>query len=329
MITVVKRLRSILTNYMEGNFLSRYNNKIDAWKDSIDQDPRNKSEYEREMSDYIIKCMPYMKQYTEEIDTKVSTDNVFNCKITTGLKRKDIFNEYLSDVENMNVDRKVVKKQDACTTCKDSNIFHFHDTSELVCDGCGAIIATLISEELTYREEQETSEKIVNYSYKRENHFNEWLSQFQAQETTTIPQEVMDQLRNELKKLKIKSLDEITHARVRSLLKKLKMNKYYEHVPYITNILSGVKPPKMPQELEERLRIMFKDIQKPFDDNCPSHRRNFLSYSYVLYKFCELLSEDSYLQYFPLLKSKEKLYQQDLIWKKICHDLMWEFIPTI
>ena len=52
-------------------------------------------------------------------------------------------------------------------------------------------------------------------------------------------------------------------------------------------------------ELEERLRIMFKDIQRPFDNNCPKERKNFLSYSYVLYKFCELLSEDSYLQYFP------------------------------
>jgi len=182
---------------------------------------------------------------------------------------------------------------------------------------------------LTYREEQETSEKIVNYSYKRENHFNEWLSQFQAQETTTIPPEVIEQLRNELKKIKVKVLDEITHARVRTLLKKLKLNKYYEHVPYITNIISGIKPPSMPQELEERLRIMFKDIQKPFDDNCPPERKNFLSYSYVLYKFCELLSEDKYLKYFPLLKSKEKLYQQDVIWKKICEVLSWEYIPTI
>ena len=85
----------------------------------------------------------------------------------------------------------------------------------------------------------------------------------------------------------------------------------------------------MPQELEEYLRIMFKDIQKPFDDNCPTERKNFLSYSYVLYKFCELLGEDEYLQYFPLLKSKEKLYQQDVIWKKICCDLQWEFIPTV
>ena len=92
----------------------------------------------------------------------------------------------------------------------------------------------MISEELTYREEQETSEKVVNYSYKRENHFNEWLSQFQAQETTNIPTEVIEQLRSELKKIKVKNVEEITHARVRGLLKKLKLNKYYEHVPYIT-----------------------------------------------------------------------------------------------
>ena len=198
-----------------------------------------------------------------------------------------------------------------------------------MCDGCGIIVARAISEELTYKEEQETSEKIVNYSYKRENHFNEWLSQFQAQEMTTIPNEVIEQLRSELKKMKIKKLEDITHAKIRGLLKKLRLNKYYEHVPYITNILNGIKPPNMPQELEEYLRIMFKDIQNPFEVNCPTERKNFLSYSYVLYKFCELLSEDKYLQYFPLLKSKEKLYQQDVIWKRICHDLRWEFIPTV
>jgi len=315
---------------MEGNFLSRYNNKIKTWEKLIEDDPSNKSTYEYEMSNYIIQCMPYMKQYTDDLELEVSVDNIFKCKETSGLQRKDIFNDYLINVEKVNnIDRPVERKKEECPNCLESNIYHFADTSDLVCDKCGMIIATIISEELTYREEQETSEKIVNYSYKRENHFNEWLSQFQAQETTHIPTEVIEQLRNELKKIKIKVVEEITHARVRSLLKKLKLNKYYEHVPYITNILSGISPPKMPQEVEEKLRIMFKDIQKPFDDNCPSERKNFLSYSYVLYKFCELLSEDSYLKYFPLLKSKEKLYQQDVIWKKICNDLKWEYIPTI
>ena len=63
---------------MEGNFLSRYNNKLDAWKESIHEDPSNRSVYEQDMSDYIIKCMPYMRQHTEDIDSEVSTDNVFN-----------------------------------------------------------------------------------------------------------------------------------------------------------------------------------------------------------------------------------------------------------
>jgi len=281
------------------------------------------------MAEYIMKCMPYLDQHIDDGDERSNTDNVFNVKETVGLKRKDIFTDYLRDVEKKNIYKPQERTSDVCKTCPDSNIIHFRDTSDLVCDGCGVIVAALISDELTYREEQETSEKIVNYSYKRENHFNEWLSQFQAQEMTDIPTEVIDQLRSELKKMKIKNLEDITHAKIRGLLKKLRLNKYYEHVPYITHILNGIKPPNMPQELEEYLRIMFKDIQRPFDDNCPTERKNFLSYSYVLYKFCELLGEDDYLQYFPLLKSKEKLYQQDIIWNKICHDLKWEFIPTV
>ena len=66
---------------------------------------------------------------------------------------------------------------------------------------------------------------------------------------------------------------------------------------------------------EEQLRIMFKEIQTPFMHNCPDNRKNFLSYSYVLHKFCELLEYDELLVYFPLLKSREKLQQQDQIWK--------------
>lgn len=314
---------------MEGNFLSRYNKRMDEWMEKIESDPKNKSEYESEMSHYISKCLPYMKNYTDETTQETHTNNVFNCKETAGARKKDIFVDYLIDVEKVNIDRPIEKMVDRCPNCETSNLFHFPDSADLVCDGCGTVLDVLLSEELTYKEEQETSEKIINYSYKRDNHFNEWLSQFQAQEMTTIPPEVLQELRNEFKKIKIKSLSEITHARVRSLLKKLKLNKYYEHVPFITNILSGIKPPKMPIEIEERLRLMFKEIQKPFDDNCPAERKNFLSYSYVLYKFCELLSEDSYLQYFPLLKSKEKLHQQDVIWKRICATLKWEFIPTI
>ena len=58
-------------------------------------------------------------------------------------------------------------------------------------------------------------------------------------------------------------------------------------------------------------------------------RKNFLSYSYVIRKFLELLGEDKYISYFPLLKSREKLYQQDVIWKGICAKLKWAFYPSL
>ncbi len=314
---------------MQGTFLSSYMNKMDTWAERIKNDPGNRRVYESEMAAYIMKCMPYMNQHADDTEDVSNTDNVFNVRETVGLKRKDIFTNYLIDVEKKNISRPVERTAEQCPTCLYSNLIHFQNTSDVVCDGCGMIVSNMVTQELTYNEEHESTVKIISYSYKRENHFNEWLSQFQAQEMTNIPDEVMDQLRCELKKMKIKKLEDITHAKVRGLLKKLRLNKYYEHVPYITNILNGIKAPNMPQELEEYLRIMFKDIQKPFDDNCPTERKNFLSYSYVLYKFCELLEEDEYLQYFPLLKSKEKLYQQDVIWKRICHDLKWEFIPTV
>ena len=121
----------------------------------------------------------------------------------------------------------------------------------------------------------------------------------------------------------------LTPPKLRKILKKLKLNKYYEHVPHIINRLNGVPAPVMDRKIEDKLRMMFKEIQGPFMKHCPKTRKNFLSYSYVLHKFVQLLELDEFLSCFTLLKSREKLHQQDLIWTKICKDLKWQFIPSL
>lgn len=155
------------------------------------------------------------------------------------------------------------------------------------------------------------------------------LSQFQAKETTDISNEIIERILNELKKERYTNLADISNSKVKEILKKLKLNKYYEHIPYIINKLNGKPPPILTPEIEEALRNMFKEIQAPFIKHCPKDRKNFLSYSYVLHKFIQLLGIDEYLDYFPLLKSREKLYQQDRIWKMICEELNWQFIKSI
>jgi hypothetical protein len=268
------------------------------------------------MYDYMIQCMPHIREYTKQR--------------SGGVQRKDIFDTYMSEVEDTVTKYKkpsTFEQDTNCPACKSVyTLIHETETSEMTCTACGAT-QYIQCNERGFKEEQEMDRNIV-YSYKRDNHFNEWIAQFQAKESTTIPPEVISQLRNELKKQKITNVSEISHKKIRGLLKKLGLNKYYEHTSYITTILNGLKPPTMPHVLEERLRLMFYQIQKPFEKHCPSDRKNFLSYSYTLYKFCELLGEDDYLPCFPLLKSKEKLHRQDDIWKLICKDLGWEFIPT-
>ena len=263
--------------------------------------------------DYISECVPFIEEY--------------NTKTDRGVQRKDIYDRYLDRVEGECGPTKDYKIKSRICSCGSTSFINDASTSDEICTACGRV-EYILSEEMGFKEEQEM-DKNVTYSYDRKNHFNEWIAQFQAKESTSVPKDVIDQLKVEFRKQKIKDVNDVTHGKVRALLKKLKLNKYYEHVPYIATIINGINPPCMSQSLEDKLRMMFGQIQAPFKKHCPGDRKNFLSYSYVLYKFCELLSEDSYLKCFPLLKDTNKVYKHDQIWKKICDELKWEYIPTV
>jgi hypothetical protein len=155
------------------------------------------------------------------------------------------------------------------------------------------------------------------------------LSQIQAKESTEIPTEVYDKIIVELDKQKVKNYKNLSLASMKQLLKKLRLMKYYEHMSHIISKLSGLPPPCISREKEEILRKRFRQIQIPFEKNCPSDRVNFLSYSYILHKLCLLEELDDFVKYFPLLKSPEKLRMQDKIWKSICSELRWQYIPSI
>jgi hypothetical protein len=197
----------------------------------------------------------------------------------------------------------------------------------LACNFCGHQLPLLLdSDKPSYKD---PPREVSYYAYKRINHFNEWLAQFQAKESTDIPQEVYDAILLELKKERIVNISTLKQTKLREILKKLKLNKYYEHTAHILNRLNGQNAPVMSRDNEEKLRFMFREIQPSFQAHRPKDRSNFLHYPYVLYKFCELLELDEFLPCFPLLKNRDKLYAHDKIWKCICEDMGWEFIRTL
>lgn len=217
-----------------------------------------------------------------------------------------------------------------CPNC-DAEMRLYTYESTLVCSVCGCTISYFDYHIQNATYDQELNLDTSNpFSYKRVSHFNEFLAQFQGKEASRIPEKVLENLHAELQKERL-DVSKVTKTKLRELLRKLDMSKYYDNIPQILRELTGDQNalPEIPEMVEARLRDMFVAIQEPFSRHCPSDRVNFLSYSYVLYKFCELIGEYDLMEQFTLLKNRERLYEHDKIWKLICNDLGWDFYRTI
>ena len=247
---------------------------------------------------------------------------------TSAPSKKKLFDEYASRMklntgESSEIKKAVTEHCDRCNIAREE----IGDEGILVCPTCGSEEYMLVVSDLpSFRDPPKERN---NYAYKKINHLNEILNQFQAKESTIIPNEVMNEVVLEIKKRRIQNVAELTEKDMREILKKLNRSKYYEHATHIISRLNGNPPPTITPEIEEKIRAMFQEIQAPFLIYCPDDRTNFLSYSYILYKFFELLELDEYKVYFPLLKSRDRLIAHDQIWKKICDYLKWEFIQSV
>jgi hypothetical protein len=313
--------------------------KINELTKEIKEINLKKKEYFLDNSKYIFEYFENKKNISEgnTIQTnsnktkimnsffKINKESENNSTITTN-ENKNIVQKYLTNIDDIFLDvNSFVCQTDICQVCYKGELIPLEDEGILLCNNCSRSVQYLIeNEKPSYKE---PPKEVCFYAYKRINHFKEILAQFQGKETTQIPPDVIENIKIQIKKERIE-LSQITNIKTKEILKKLGYNKYYEHIPFIKDKL-GIKPPIMSPELEETLCNLFIELQSPYSKYCPDDRVNFLNYYYTAYKLCELLGEDEYLPHFPMLKDPEKRMEQDEIWKKICLDLDWEYIPTI
>jgi hypothetical protein len=315
-------------------------------KDRIKEVNESIKELKARKNNYFLDNSKYIFEYFENkknIDNKDDNDNgnssksqmLFNFfkiqkpeKDNSGVetRNKNIVQKYLSNIDETFLDmNSFVRSTDICQSCYKGELIPLDDEGVLICNICAVSIPYLIeNEKPSYKE---PPKEVCFYAYKKINHFKEILAQFQGKETTQIPDDVIDQIHQQIKKERI-GLEQLTHYKTKEILKKLGFNKYYEHIAFIKNKL-GIKPPVFSPELEDTLCNLFMEIQSPYAKTCPDYRVNFLNYYYVLYKFCELLGEEQFLADIPMLKDREKLIEQDETWKKMCIELDWEYIATV
>lgn len=251
-----------------------------------------------------------------------------NMVLDTDGEKCCLVNKYLAKMDNKYIENPDGDCVDEwCPVCEKTKLTNVYHDAINICMECGYQDALLV-EQNKPAISQNTKEN-SHYSYKRINHFREWCNQLQGKESTDIPAHIFEKILNEIKKEKITDLKSLNYKTMRAILKKLKIHRYYEHSNYIINRINGVSTPQFTPEIEEKLCNMFKEIQAPFAKHSSTQRKNFLSYSYTLYKFCQLLGLNEFLPHLQLLKSRTKMYHQDQLWKKICVDCNLRFIPTV
>ncbi len=309
--------------------------KLDI-KDQIKKNKKIIKKYKLDEKKYYTKNSKDIFEYFENkknIQTnqnkKITVNDFFSANTSQLMKKNNTINKNVENFMNNNgfckFDNKYCYQDSICQICKSGELIEQNSEGVKICNQCGNSVKFIVQNiKPSYKD---PPKDVSFYAYKRINHFREILAQFQAKESTTISDEIIERIKKQIEKERI-TINELSNQKTKELLKKLGYNKYYEHISFIKEKL-GISPPLMSSALEETLCNLFIEIQIPYAKYCPKNRVNFLNYYYTIYKLCEMLNYKEFLPYFPMLKDREKIIEQDQIWKKICQELNWNFIHTV
>lgn len=182
--------------------------------------------------------------------------------------------------------------------------------------------------------------------YEHVNHFRKLLKHMQADESTVVPREVINELRNEFRIKGTDRLDinKINKKTIRIMLRKTGHSDLYPNIPQIEYILTGRPPLKLD---EARIRILirmfhrhragfeeYKRRKRRLNQNLPEAlrkkgtRKNLLYYAFLTEKFAEARGWEDIRQHVSHLKSVECLHNHDAVHREVCRIIDMKYTET-
>lgn len=229
-----------------------------------------------------------------------------------------------------------------CKECESTDIIHDTKMSQMICQECGYSEFYLDDDTPQWSDEVQVS---TPFKYTRINNFRVHLQRLQGVEAKTIPDEVIENLRQAFADRCI-DLSRVTRKMIRDRLKDLGFKdnidhtKFYNNGAMILSKLTNQKPPILSQEFIEELERDFLKIEKSFEkhkDKFEKNRSHFFSYNFIFtklflrmqLKYPEDENIPKLISHFPLLKNRQKLIEQERVFAYIAKDLGWIHQRTV
>lgn len=277
-------------------------------------------------AEYLIKTEKILTEWTKLVNQPVRINfmskngSKIDCKL-----KEDLIIQFLSIAKNY-IQVQMVTNKKWNLICNKCNIdLEKSDDALFTCSNCGYTIHAI--DPITNYTEGNRANGCQRYVYDKKAHFGDSIKKFQGKQNTTIPQQVYNDVKNKISSHEI-NLTKLTKDHIYEFLKITKHTDHYEDITLIYYELTGIKPPDI-SHIEQRLFDLFDEIDPIYEQVKPIERVNFLNGQFVLFKLLQKLKYPCKEEDFYILKTRDKMIEHDEIWKKICEQLHWTFIPTV
>lgn len=274
---------------------------------------------------YRKSATPLLQEYDAILNQPIKVDFMGNKSVDQQNRKQTIVMDYLSIAQNYVKVNQIMTQRNSMS-CKDCSLaLQRADDLLFSCPGCGYAIKHFASA-ASYQENNRIN-VAQRYVYDKRAHFGDSIKKFQSIQNTTISDQVYKDILDKIKSHEI-PIKNLTKTHLYEFLKLTKHSDHYEDINLIYSEITGT-PPYNIRHLEQRLFELFDEVDPVYERIKPEGRTNFLNGQFVLFKLLQKLHYPCREDDFYILKTREKMLEHDQMWKKICNELQWTYIPTV
>ncbi len=219
---------------------------------------------------------------------------------------------------------------DRCVVCN-SNFTVLSIERSLLCPGCGTRIEAVdTSGQTTSMPYCSLDRKTTVLTEQRADRVRDAIKHLCSKSRNVCPPNIVIEVASYLYSQDcLRSVQEITYLHVRNALKALGLGRLLNYTMQIYASITGRLPPRLTARAEENFRVLFSAIQDPFERLKPRPSSAFLSMPYVMLTLSKFLGYHELLGFFPLVKTRMPMHEQQELMRSIFEDLGWNPFPEL